>query len=235
MLLREEKEGMDTELSEASLSPYMVTDPSETDEEGTLVEETEEEEEEESEAQDRSHRESINLLRRLYNEANYGIHFASLGKEEGTKYKNRILASISPYIKRHKPSLNVRKTKPSKVGHRILTRSPIKRGQQKPGNLLSFKPSTTKNFIKENIESVKTSRWTRKEEEGKTRVVYDVEYAGCVYRVLPCHVKSTPNCSVLSVNIEEDLWVDVPRSAGKLDYVISSYFQHSQFPTMTGF
>ena len=213
---------METELSEASLSPYMASDCSDsavTSDDSHAQENETDETEDESVVHDKSHRESINLLRKLYNEANYGAHLASFGAKhlEGKELQNRMQSLTSPYIKRHKPSLNVRRKRPSKVGNRILTRSPVKRAQYFGGPPRRPKPSTTKNFIKENIESVKVGqRRTRGGgDRGKTRVVYDVEYDGCLYRVLPCHVKSTPNSTVLSVNIEDDLWVDVARHAGK--------------------
>ncbi|KAL5267165.1 hypothetical protein ACHWQZ_G004264 [Mnemiopsis leidyi] len=224
---RKEKEGVETELSEASLSPYMAPDFSDSaisSDDGPEENDTDETEVE-SVVHDKSHRESINLLRKLYNEANYGAHLASFGAEhlEGKALQNRVQSLTSPYIKRHKPSLNVRRKRPSKVGHRLLTRSPVKRAQHFGGPPRRLKPSITKNFIKENIESVKVGQRMNRGggDRGKTRVVYDVEYDGCLYRVLPCHVKSTPNSQVLSVNIEDDLWVDVARNAvtRKLEYI----------------
>ena len=211
----QEKEEVDVELSEASLSPYMATDYSDSSGDEGTVEVEDRSTEEECEPPGRDPRESITLLRNLYNEANYGAHHASLGIKalRGEGYKNRVHSLASPYIKRHKPTLSVKKKKPSKVGQRLLTHTPVKRGQTFK-NPRSLKPSSKKNFIKENIESVKKGTRTGGGNKGKTRVVYDVEHEGCVYRVLPSHVKSTPNSRVLSVNIEEDLWVDVPRNAG---------------------
>jgi hypothetical protein len=103
---------------------------------------------------------------------------------------------------------------PSKIRGKVLTKSPYRKRCPKLTNTRCAKPINTKNFIKENIESVGVGTRRKREEQGKTRVVYDVQYEGSVYRVLPCHVKSTPNYQVLSVNIEEDMWVDVARQAG---------------------
>ena len=47
--------------------------------------------------------------------------------------------------------------------------------------------------------------------------MFDVQFEGRKYRVLPAHVMNTPNHSILSVNIEEDRWVNVPRKNGKCE------------------
>ena len=116
---------------------------------------------------DKPNRDSVALLRRLYNEANYGAHLVSLGLNKGGKgLQNRINSSLtSPYIRRHKPSLTVRKRNPSKVRGKLLTRSPTKR-RQKLTTPRWLKPGKTKNFIKENIESVGTGTRRRRVEQG---------------------------------------------------------------------
>ena len=39
-------------------------------------------------------------------------------------------------------------------------------------------------------------------------------YDGCLYRVLPSMVKPSPHRGLLSVNIRDETWVDIPRAKG---------------------
>eukprot|EP00116_Pleurobrachia_bachei_P008828 sb/3469090/ len=122
-----------------------------------------------------------------------------------------------------KPKLNVRKGVSGRPVRgrtsRLLVRSPLVPSATKSAVSREGPPTAVmrrlrkKNFIKANIERVKGRQQVNQTKDGrKTRVVYDVKIGGNVYRVLPCHVRSGEHPGQLSVSIDSDCWVEVPKS-----------------------